>query len=438
VAGNFIAPTLSSIPTEYKNRVKDLIDDFTSGFNAGQFPASEEGQSSDINRDNYSISFRGDDSAFQDLLFNGDPDGSTSQFLITEKSSNVRLSGRYLLKNGDYRATFCADYNGRRWLTIPITMQLEYGKWNRPYEKGIVQTGFVMPKPKSNNGFCKLPQDVAIINQDPNYQIKCVAAVGRTGENSACTVNDTQTKINICIRGYGVSQSPAIGIGVGLARNNAGAVIAPGNDGGLDYSLAVPRGDDYFYDARCYKTSLEYYSKTSNKGCSDFVRFDVATNTLSELPGYGNCTRCLYGSENVITKSAVISDKIYTYGPGGPQEIAKDSFTGSVITPYNEPLATPISGRLYTDIGGCINASSTGSVVNTIVRVALGVMGGVVILRIIQGALTMQKGDPEGFQEGREVITSALIGLLLLIFSAAVLNFLGINILGMDVATFGS
>jgi hypothetical protein len=65
-------------------------------------------------------------------------------------------------------------------------------------------------------------------------------------------------------------------------------------------------------------------------------------------------------------------------------------------------------------------------------------MGGVVILRIIQGALTMQKGDPEGFQEGREVITSALIGLLLLIFSAAVLNFLGINILGMDVATFGS
>jgi hypothetical protein len=55
-----------------------------------------------------------------------------------------------------------------------------------------------------------------------------------------------------------------------------------------------------------------------------------------------------------------------------------------------------------------------------------------VVARIIQGAIMMQQvmeTDPEALQEGRDIITSALLALFLLIFSAALLNFIGINVL---------
>jgi hypothetical protein len=110
---------------------------------------------------------------------------------------------------------------------------------------------------------------------------------------------------------------------------------------------------------------------------------------------------------------------------------------GDDLTIYNEPFADVITGRIYNELG-CIGTDNTSTVVNTFMRLALGIMGGIVILRIIQGAITMQQGSPESVEEGREIIVAALVGLLVLIFSAAILNFLGINILGIkDFQPFG-
>ena len=73
------------------------------------------------------------------------------------------------------------------------------------------------------------------------------------------------------------------------------------------------------------------------------------------------------------------------------------------------------------------------ALVNAILRIALGVAGGVAFLMIVYGGfkLAFSKGDPEAVQEGREKITSAIIGLLIIIFSVFLLRLIGIDILGL-------
>jgi hypothetical protein len=45
--------------------------------------------------------------------------------------------------------------------------------------------------------------------------------------------------------------------------------------------------------------------------------------------------------------------------------------------------------------------------------------------------LMTSTGNPERIKAGQELLTSAISGLILLIFSVFILNFIGINILGI-------
>lgn len=68
-----------------------------------------------------------------------------------------------------------------------------------------------------------------------------------------------------------------------------------------------------------------------------------------------------------------------------------------------------------------------------IFSLALGVAGGIALLLIIAGGyrIIASQGDPEALASGKEIITSAIAGLLFIIFSAALLRILGCNILGL-------
>ncbi len=81
---------------------------------------------------------------------------------------------------------------------------------------------------------------------------------------------------------------------------------------------------------------------------------------------------------------------------------------------------------------GKINGDPT-NLVNDILRIALGAAGGIAFLLIIYGGfkLTFSRGDPQAVQDGREVITSAIIGLIIVIFSVFLLRLIGIDILGL-------
>ena len=82
---------------------------------------------------------------------------------------------------------------------------------------------------------------------------------------------------------------------------------------------------------------------------------------------------------------------------------------------------------------GCIPIGTEDSLFGFILGWAIGIAGGVAFLLILYAGfmITTSSGDPKKLQAGRELLTSAIAGLLLLIFSVFILKLIGVDILGI-------
>jgi hypothetical protein len=82
---------------------------------------------------------------------------------------------------------------------------------------------------------------------------------------------------------------------------------------------------------------------------------------------------------------------------------------------------------------GCINVGSGTSLVETILRIATGLGGGLALALILYGVfiVTTSAGMPDKLKAGSEIITSAVIGLIFILLSVFLVNLIGINILGI-------
>ncbi|MEK7543609.1 MAG: hypothetical protein AAB557_01980 [Patescibacteria group bacterium] len=80
---------------------------------------------------------------------------------------------------------------------------------------------------------------------------------------------------------------------------------------------------------------------------------------------------------------------------------------------------------------GCINADGTGGIVKEIFRLGTGIAGGIAFLLILFGGFQIMTstGNPEKLNEGKELIASAITGLLMILFSVFLLKFIGVDLL---------
>lgn len=91
--------------------------------------------------------------------------------------------------------------------------------------------------------------------------------------------------------------------------------------------------------------------------------------------------------------------------------------------------------KIYTALG-CVPVGKGHSIEDFIVwflQRLIGISGGIAFLLTIFGGFKIltSAGNPKGVQAGREIITSALIGLLFIIFSLFLLELIGVKILGI-------
>lgn len=95
-------------------------------------------------------------------------------------------------------------------------------------------------------------------------------------------------------------------------------------------------------------------------------------------------------------------------------------------TPFVHPSGTDLTGDL---------SDRTKTIVNLAVNFGIGIAGGVAFLMLIYGGFKFifSLGNPENIQQGREFITSAIIGLLVIVFSVFLLRLIGISILGLPI-----
>lgn len=122
--------------------------------------------------------------------------------------------------------------------------------------------------------------------------------------------------------------------------------------------------------------------------------------------------------------------------------ITSDDTTTLVPVPYD--LCGQISGEdirtscltcyhdedgIWTAVG-CIPKTDTTGIVKTVVRTGLGLAGGVALIMILVAAFmfSTSQGEPKRTSEAREILSSAIIGLVFIIFSVTILQFIGYSV----------
>ncbi len=95
---------------------------------------------------------------------------------------------------------------------------------------------------------------------------------------------------------------------------------------------------------------------------------------------------------------------------------------------YN-PDGTPREHTYYSAVG-CLSTQSD-LFVKSILSIVFGVSGGIAFLAVLAGSAMVltSSGDPQKLQNGKDMITSSVFGILLILFSVFLLRTVGFDIL---------
>ncbi len=125
------------------------------------------------------------------------------------------------------------------------------------------------------------------------------------------------------------------------------------------------------------------------------------------------------------------------------ESVSEDSFKGCGEMGEDEKAAcircvgtkSNPTGAIWTELG-CIDPSPAG-IITRIFQIGIGIMGGVIIIRLIQISLLYLKDDAQSLEEARDMLTSLVMGLILLVGGVVLLQFVGVNILGLPEGYLG-
>jgi hypothetical protein len=87
------------------------------------------------------------------------------------------------------------------------------------------------------------------------------------------------------------------------------------------------------------------------------------------------------------------------------------------------------TGSYYTVLG-CLSTSPN-KFVKSLMTVIFGIAGGIAFLSVLAGTgmILTSSGDPERLKSGKDLVTSSIAGLLLIVFSVFLLKVVGFDIL---------
>lgn len=102
----------------------------------------------------------------------------------------------------------------------------------------------------------------------------------------------------------------------------------------------------------------------------------------------------------------------------------------SNLNERNACLQCANGGGVWSGLG-CIKTNFKSFIEETVFGLGIGLAGGFSLLCIIYAAFMMQssQGNPEKLKKAQEMITSCIMGLMLIIFSVFILRLIGVNIL---------
>jgi hypothetical protein len=150
---------------------------------------------------------------------------------------------------------------------------------------------------------------------------------------------------------------------------------------------------------------------------------------ITELPRYPPGNSLPYQSECCCPDpqiTGIVTPVLYV-APTSPYAPTSAPYV-STFMDINGPCGTGIDTAL-----GCIPVDTFNAFTVWFLQKIIGIAGGIAFLLIVFGGFKVMTsaGNPKGIQAGQEMISSALIGLLLIIFSAFLLELIGVKILNI-------
>jgi hypothetical protein len=180
--------------------------------------------------------------------------------------------------------------------------------------------------------------------------------------------------------------------------------------------------------------------------------------------GYKNNTfKCQFNPNNGMCTPDAVGDSCkngYSIDPNKCLPLGKSGCTGTqtcvqgpqptynpAYYPSNQTSTTGVDLTKCTDGSagiqtaiGCIHVlGSSEEFLSDILRWAVGIGGGIAFLLILYAGFMIMtaSGSPDRLKAGQELLTSAISGLILLVFSIFILKFIGVDILGLGAFGFG-
>lgn len=121
-----------------------------------------------------------------------------------------------------------------------------------------------------------------------------------------------------------------------------------------------------------------------------------------------------------------------------PSEIC-NTITGNCEASLFNPPAKSENRSKFCDNGagintalGCIPISSQGFI-NSVIKIIVNLSGGFSLVMMLYGVYTVttSAGNPDKLKSGKDTITNAIIGLMFILLSVFLFQFIGINILNL-------
>ncbi|MBN2015421.1 hypothetical protein JW766_01175 [Candidatus Dojkabacteria bacterium] len=142
----------------------------------------------------------------------------------------------------------------------------------------------------------------------------------------------------------------------------------------------------------------------------------------SELPSTLTCEEVCRGEDGEMNEACCLCVCSWK----GENPTCACSADGGEASVCNVEMA---DGNIWTELG-CINSSEKGIII-AVMRIFVGVVTALAVVRFIQAGIMLNTDDPEKIKEGKSIAVSAIAAVIFGAMIPILLNFIGLDILGI-------
>lgn len=217
----------------------------------------------------------------------------------------------------------------------------------------------------------------------------------------------------------------------GALENNEPALIAAFNltGSGNSQTIYTQTPGTFVWDTKTFTEGL-YSGDLSNKGgasysgfnCNGFefqVKQKCPATDCDTTPNTGQGATTI-GPDSFSLCKQISEDQVDSRGFSLRDQCLE--CTGGSVEDEKD-------GGVWTAIG-CIKRDPT-SIIERLIRVGLGLSGGVALITFLAAGFifSTSQGDPKEYGKAKEMMTASIVGLIFIIFSITILEFIGYSIL---------